>query len=186
MNRRTFGGLSGTVFFAGLVLALIINPFNLPIFFIGIGASIFIGALASPNPNALYGAMFGTLWMLVLAVFFLSGATFWQVFLIGGVLSALLGTFGRPIIASLTGSNLYGAYNSNNRPPGGSYQPQQPYYQPPQQPNQQSYQPYQQGYQPPAPGEAYQEGNQQYRYPSQGQEYEQPQPQYPPQEMPPQ
>ncbi len=185
MNRRTFGGLSGTFFFAGLVLALIINPFNLTIFFTGIAVSIFVGALASPNPRALYGAMFGTLWMLVLAVFFFTGATFWQVFLIGAVLSALLGTFGKSVIGGLAGDSFYSLYNQsnlqnnlqNNRPAQSYYQPQA----------QQPYEPYQRGYQQPAkePGETYQEGNQQYRYPAQGSEYEQPQPQYPPQEMPP-
>jgi hypothetical protein len=179
MNRRAFGGLAGAFLFIGLILALVIQPFNLPIFFAGIAASILVGALASPNPQGIYGGVIGAMWVLMLALFFLTGSWLW--FLVGVVLSMLLGSFARPIMAGIRGSSFYNQYERPNQPPQQYYQPtQQPY----QSPQQQPYQSYQQGYQAP-PAETYQEGNQNYSYPAQGSEYEQPQPQYPPQEMPP-
>ncbi len=173
MNRRALGSLSVTLFFIGIILALVIHPFNLSIFFVGIAASILVGALASPNARGVYGGVMGALWMLMIAMFFLTGNWIW--FLVGVVISTLLSSFARPILAGIRGSGFY-------HPPTQAQQYYQPSQQPYQQPAAAPYQPYQQGYQQP---ETYQEGNQHYPYPARGSEYEQPQPQYPPQEMPP-
>jgi|SRR5579863_4165017 len=116
-----------------------------------------------------FGGLYSVLWCAVIIIFFLSGFNFWPIFLIGALLSAILGMLIRR-------GGFFGATSWNQQQPP-QYQP------PPQQP----YQPYEQGYQPPpqAP-DTYQEGEQVYYQPSQQQpQYEQPQVQYP-EEMPPQ
>jgi len=177
--RGVANGLSGAIILIGLVLALTFGSFNLVIFFIALAVAIFVGSLGSLNPGRIYGGIIGAMWMIILALFFLTH--FWQLFLIGAALSAILGALGRPLIALLLGMGIFGLASTTQQPQQPYYSPpqQQPYYTPPQ--------PYQQGYQPTPQAEAYQEGGQQYQYPSQqqGQQYEQPQSQYP-QEMPPQ
>lgn len=165
-RRNSFGGLSGGIVLLGLALAFVFGhgSFFLPIFFIGLAFSILVGALASGNPRSMYGAFYGFLWMIILAVFFLTN--WWVVFLIGAAISAILGALARPLLAALLGIGIFGAANMANQ------QPQQPYYQPPQdtygQPT------YQEGYRP-SPQPTYQEGGQQYQYPPQDPQYEQPQ-----------
>lgn len=142
-----------------------------------------------------FGGLYSILWILIIVIFVLTGFHFWQIFLIGALLSAILGILIRLITAGAIGAGLFGAatmLRNQQQPP--QYQPpyqpyqqpggQPPYYQPPPQP---PYQPYEQGYQPPpqAPG-TYQQSGQPYYQPSQQQpQYEQPQVQYP-EEMPPQ
>jgi len=178
--RGVANGLSGAIILIGIVLALAFGGFNLVIFFIALAVAIFVGSLGSLNPGRIYGGIIGAMWMIILALFFLTH--FWLLFLIGAALSAILGALVRPLMALLLGMGIFGLAST-------AQQTQQPYYQPPQQPQQPYYQPqpYQQGYQPTPQAEAYQEGGQQYQYPpqQQGQQYEQPQAQYP-QELPPQ
>jgi hypothetical protein len=184
-TRQALGGITAAIVMLGLILALTINPFNLPIFFASIACAIIVGAVVSGRPSSLYGAIPGAMWMFILALYFVTHI--WILFLIGVMLTALLGTVLRPLVASMSGMPRMNMHS----------QPTQPYYQPPQQ-AQPTNQSYQQGYQPakPASGDphvVYQEGGQQHTYPpQQSQEYEnpdtlynQPQAQYP-QQMPPQ
>ncbi len=184
-RRSSAGGLTGAIVLIGLVLAFTVHPFNLPIFFIALAVAIFVGALSTLNPSRIYSATFGAMWMLILALFFITH--FWVWFLVGAAISALLATFMRAIIAWLLASGAFGLSPQTPAP-----QPQQPYYTPP--PNSQPQQPYQQGYQatPTPPPETYREGEKQYYYPPQSpqspqpsQQYDSPQSQYP-QQMPPQ
>lgn len=188
---RALGGLTAAIILLGLILALTINPFNLPIFFATMAFAILIGSLTSGRPNALYSGIMGGIWMFILAMFFVTHI--WIVFLVGVLLSILMGSLKGPIVSRLSGMpNMYN--NQPNQPfyqpPQQPQQPNQPYYQPPQQP----YQPYQEGYQPPTPrpGESYQESGRQYQYPpQQSPQYESPETQYNqpkaqyPQQMPP-
>ncbi len=181
-------GISGVIVLVGLVFAFIGGGFNLPIFFFFIAISIVVGSLGSLNPRAIYGSLIGAMWMLILALFFITH--WWVVFLIGAALSAFMGVLMRPIIALLTGMGLFGlASMMNNQPPQQPqqpyYQPQQPNYQPPTQDPPSSYTPYQQGYQPPPSPPTYQEGGQPHQYSETPAQYDQPQAQYP-QQMPPQ
>jgi hypothetical protein len=175
-RRPALGGLSGAIIVIGIVLAIASGGFNLPIFFIALAASIFVGSLASGSPRSVYGSLYGALWMLILALFFITHGWIW--FVIGGVLCCVLGSMTRPILASMGYVGTCGSAPAANRQPQQYYQPEQAY-RPPEAP----YQPYEQGYQPPQP-ETYQEGGQQHQYPPTAQ-YEEPQAQYP-QQMPPQ
>jgi hypothetical protein len=174
------GMLTGAIILIGLVLSFLFGGFNLVIFFLSLAVAIFIGGLFSGNPRQMYGSSIGAMWMLMLALFFLTGSWLW--FLVGAALSLFLGALMRSIIASFTG---WGVFQTMN-------QPQQPYYQPPPQQSQYSsqqpyYQPpsYQQGYGP-VPQQTYEEGGQHYPYPTSSQaDYERPQTNYP-QQMPPQ
>lgn len=177
--RGVTNGLSAAIVLIGVGLALTFGSFNLVIFFITLAIAIFVGSLGTLNPQRVYGGLIGAMWMIILALFFATG--FWQVFILGAALSALLGALGRPLIALLLGMGIFGLASSAQRP-------QQTYYQPPQQPQQPYYQPqpYQQGYQPTPQAEEHHEGSQQYPYPQQqALQYEEPQSQYP-QELPPQ
>src|SRR5947209_742148 len=175
-RRSSFGGLAGGLAILAVALAFVFGngSFDLPVFFVVLAFSILVGSLATLNPRRIYGALYGFFWMLILALFFITGS--WIVFLLGAAISVILGSLARPLLALLLGMCIFGAANMMNRPPP------QPYYQPPPQ---QPYQPYQGGY---TPQETYQEGGQQYQYPSQAQaqyqpppqpQYEQPQAQYP-------
>ncbi len=141
-----------------------------------------------------FGGLYSILWIFIVILFFITHS--WIVFLVGVLLSAILGMLIRMFMAGAIGAGLFGAASmmrNQQQPPQyqAPYQPyrqpeETPYYQPPPQP---PYQSYEQGYQPPpqAPG-SYQEGEQPYYQPTQQQpqpQYEQPQVQYP-QEMPPQ
>ena len=173
----TAGGLTGAIILIGLVFAFIFHPFNLPIFFVALALAIFIGSLSTLNPQRIYGAIFGSMWMLILALFFITHTWIW--FLIGAAISALLGTFLRPILAWLITTGAFGLSTQTEQAP-----PPQQYYTPPLAPQP----PYQQGYQgPPAQqAETYREGDRQFNYPPQPpQQYDAPQSQYP-QQMPPQ
>ncbi len=174
----TTGGLTSAIILIGLVLAFTIHPFNLPIFFVAIAIAIFVGSLTTLNPQRISGAIFGSMWMLILALYFVTHA--WILFLVGAALSALLGTFFRVIVAWLIATGAFGLSAQTQQAP-----PPQQYYTPPVHPQPQ--QPYQQGYQGPAQPETYREGDKQYNYPPQQppQQYEAPQSQYP-QQMPPQ
>lgn len=172
------GGLTGVIILIGLVLALTIHPFNLPIFFVAIAIAIFVGSLSTLNPQRIYGALFGSMWMLILALYFVTHA--WILFLVGAALSALLGTFARLVVTWLITTGAFGLSAQGQQTP-----PPQQYYTPPANPQP----PYQQGYQGPPvqPPETYREGERQYPYPAQQppQQYDAPQSQYP-QQMPPQ
>lgn len=160
----------------GLAFLLGGGGFNLSIFFFVMAFVVIVGSLGTLRPRAIYGSLYGAMWMIMLALFFLTGSWLW--FLVGCILSIVLSALMKPLLAALLGMGLFAALS-------GSQQPQPPYqsYQPYQQP----YQQYQQGYQPPQQPSTYQEGGQQYQYPGQQQQpyYESPQTQYP-QEMPPQ
>jgi hypothetical protein len=182
--RGPLSGLAGGIFLIGLALAFFLQSqfgggWFLPIFFIGLGFSILIGSIGSLNPRGVYGGLYGFFWMLILALFFITGSWIW--FLVGAGISAILGALARPLMAGLLGAGIFAATQA------GQQQYQQPYQ--PYQEGQEPVQPYQQGYQPmqppPAPG-TYEEGGQQHQYQQQGQpQYDVPETQYP-QEMPPQ
>jgi len=86
-RRPAFGGLSGAIILMGIFLPIAFGGFNLPIFFIALAASIFVGSLASGSPRSVYGSLYGALWMLILALFFITGSWIW--FVIGGVLCGM-------------------------------------------------------------------------------------------------
>jgi hypothetical protein len=189
--RGPLSGLAGGIFLIGLALAFFLQSqfgggWFLPIFFIGLGFSILIGSIGSLNPRGVYGGLYGFFWMLILALFFITGSWIW--FLVGAGISAILGALARPLMAGLLGAGIFAATQP------GQQQYQQPPYQqpyPPYQQGQETSQPYQQGYQPtqppPIPG-TYEEGGQQHQYPQQGQpkqQHDAPETQYP-QQMPPQ
>lgn len=180
-GRSPAGGLASAITLIGLVLAFTIHPFNLPIFFVAIALATFIGALGTLNLRRIYGAIYSSMWMLILALFFLTYSWIW--FLVGAAISALLGAFLKSIVAWFLAAGAFGL--SAQTPP----LQQQPYYTPP--PTVQPQQEYQQGYQatPAPPPETYREGEKQYYYPPQpqqsSQQYDSPQSQYP-QQMPPQ
>src|SRR6266436_8830106 len=129
------------------------------------------------NPvRRLFSGLYSILWLVIIIIFFATGGHFWVLFLIGALLSAVLGIVIRLVTAGIIGAGIFGAASMM------SNQQQQP----PYQQNQPPYQPYQQGYQPPQqPPVTYQEGGQQYPSQPQQPQYEQPQVQYP-QELPPQ
>src|SRR6266852_9733173 len=108
------------------------------------------------NPvRSLFSGLYSILWLVIIIIFFATGSHFWVLFLLGALLSAVLGIVIRLITACIIGAGIFGAASMM------SNQQQQPPYQPYQQP----YQPYQQGYQPPPPQPppvTYQEGGQQY------------------------
>ncbi len=187
-NRRYRGplsGLAGGIFLICLALGFYFQSvfgsgWFLPMLFIGLAFSILIGSIGSFNPRGIYGGLYGFFWLLILALFFITGSWIW--FLVGAGISMILGSLARPLLAGSLGVGLFAA----TRPAQQSYQ--QPYQQPYQQEPNQSYQ---QGYQPmqppPSPG-TYEEGGQQHQYPQQGQpkeQYETPETQYP-EQMPPQ
>lgn len=186
-NRNPINGISGGIFLLSLALAFALSHtlggfLFLPILFIGLAFSSLFRGIFSGNPRAAYGTFYGFFWLMILALFFITGSWIW--FLVGAGLSAILGSLAGPIIAALIGMGI------------GSNQPQPaPIYQPPYQ---QSYQPevppyepgqYEGGYQPPQQGSPYQEGGNVYTpgqvQPQQQRPYEQPATEYP-QELPPQ
>ena len=95
-RRGPFGGIAGGIVLIGIALAFLLGrgEFFLPVFFVFLGFSILIGSFASPNPRNVYGAFYGFLWMIVLALFFITGSWIW--FLIGAGISAILGALARP------------------------------------------------------------------------------------------
>jgi hypothetical protein len=164
----------------GLAFLLGGGGFNLPIFFFVMAFVVIVGSLGTLRPRAIYGSLYGAMWMIMLALFFLTGSWLW--FLFGIILSIVLSALMKPLLGALLGMGLLAALSGSQQP----QQPYQAYQQPYQQPYQPPYQQYQQGYQPPQQASTYQEGGQQYQYPAQQQPYyEQPQTHYP-QEMPPQ
>lgn len=181
-------GLTATIILIGLFLSFAFGGFNPITFFVFLAIAIFVGTLGTLNPRKIYGGLIGAMWMIIIALFFITH--FWPLFLAGAAISALMGTLARPILASLLGLGLFSLFNNQQQPPY-CHPPQQPYTLPNSQqyhqPSQQPCQPYEQGYQAsPPPAGTYQEGGQQYPCPSpSAQDYEQPQAQYP-QQMPPQ
>ena len=171
--RTPLRAATGGIFFIGLALAIALgNQFGgnwfIAIFFITLACTSFIGSL-NFNRRGFYSGSYGFVWLLAIALFFITNSWLWFLVAIG--VSAILGSLWRPMMRS-------------------GFSPRQSYYQQPYQPtNEQppTYQPYDQGYQPPvqSPPAAYQEGGMQHPYPQpQEPQYEQPQVQYP-QEMPP-
>jgi hypothetical protein len=166
-KRSTTSGLSGAIVLLGLILAFVFagpGGFNLVIFFIALGLAILAGSLATRNVMVIYGSIMGSMWMLILALFFATDKYWdhaWLWFLVGAFLSIILGSLNRPITALLMGIGIPGTT--------ARQQPQQPY-----QPSQ------------PQPA-TYQEGGQQHPYPSTppAQYEQQPQARYP-EQMPPQ
>lgn len=186
-GRSAISGMAGTFFLIGLVLAIVWNPFNLPVFFAGLAFSALFGSLGSGQAKGAYGGLYGFVWFMALASFFVFHH--WVVFLIAAIVSGMLGSMANSILSSFSGMRMF-----SNQPmytPQSQQAPETPYYQPSQpqqQPPAPTYQPYQEGYQPPQQQATYQEGGQPHPYPSssQVQDYEQPQAQYPQQPLPPQ
>ena len=178
--RSSLSGLAGGIFLIGLALAFWAGGhFFLPIFFVALAFCTLFGSISTYNPRGAYGGLYGFFWMLMLALFFLTGSWVW--FLVGAGISAILSALFVPITAALAGMGFMAA---NRQQPPFQQQYQQPY-QNYQQPVQQSYEPYQEGYQP-QQSNTYVEGGEQHQYPPQPkEEYDQPETQYP-QEMPPQ
>lgn len=197
--RGPLSGLASGFFIICLALAFFFQSqfgdgWFLPLIFIGLAFSILIGSISSLNPRGIYGGLYGFFWMLVLALFFITGSWIW--FLVGAGISIILGALMRPLIAMLLGAGFLAATRAGQQQYQQPYQQpypqgQQPPYQQPYQEGQAPYQNYQQGYQPmqppPTPG-TYNESGQYSPYPQQAQpkqQYDVPETQYP-QEMPPQ
>ena len=167
--RNPLRAATGGIFFLGLALAIVISnqyggDWFIAIFFITLACTSFIGSL-NFNRRGFYSGSYGFVWLLAIALFFITNSWVWFLVAIG--VTAILGSLWQPMMR-------------------GGFASRQPYYQQPyQQPP--AYQPYEQGYQPPAqqPSSAYQEDAMQHPYQqTQEPQYEQPQVQYP-QEMPP-
>ncbi len=165
------------------------SNFFLPLLFVVLAFGTLIGSFFTLNPRRIYGALFGFVWLLGLALCFAFGfGWIWLPI----VISVLLSILARPLIAALLGLGIFSVLNRNQAaqpmytPPVQPYQPPaQPYYQPTQQP----YQAYGEGYQPPVeqPPQYQADGTQYQPYHSTPSPlYEQPQSQYPQQELPPQ
>ena len=183
--------LGGLIIFVIIMIAIFSgrgfeSGFFLPLLMVVLAFTTLIGSFFSLNPRAIYGGLYGFVWLLGIALCFALGS-FWPWILLPIVISVLLSTLARPLIAALLGLGIFSMLNRNQAPQPMYTPPMQPY-QPPVQPYQpsqpQPYQAYGEGYQPPT----YQEGGTSYQqYPSTpSQAYEQPQAQYPQQELPPQ
>jgi hypothetical protein len=175
-RRSAFGGLAGVIMLVGFFLSFAFGGFNLAIFFLALAIAIFLGSLSTGSPRSVYGTLYGSLWLFILALFFATGSWIW--FVIGGIFCCVMGSLTRPILASLGYVSTCGTARVANRQPQQYYQPSEQAYQPPETP----YRSYEQGYRPLQP-ETNQEGSQQ-QYPP-AEQYEEPQAQYP-QPMPPQ
>lgn len=180
VGRSVLSGISGGIFLIGLAIAFWASSqfggnFFLPIFFATLAFTSVFGSISSLNSKAVYGSLYGFVWLLGLGIMFLPGVGFWPWILVLCGISAIIGTFSRPIISSL-GCGIRVTNAEQQRQNANTYQ-------------QPEYPTYQEGYQPAA--EPYQEGNKQYQYPpAQPQpkydspQYEEPMTQYP-QELPP-
>lgn len=123
-NKRAItGGISTLIILIGLALAFVFGGFNLPIFFVALAFAILIGSLGSSDPNNVYGGIHGFFWMLILALFFITGSWIW--FLVGAGISVLLTILMRPILGALVGVRILGITPVTSAP--------QHYYEPPQQ-----------------------------------------------------
>jgi hypothetical protein len=72
--RSIAGGISAAIILIGLVLAFAFGGFNLTIFFIALAVAMLVGSFGSLNLNAVYGALFGFSWLLMLALYFMPGS----------------------------------------------------------------------------------------------------------------
>ncbi len=170
--RRVTSGISAAIIIIGLILAFTFGGFNLPIFFVALAVATLVSSLG----NGIYGGLIGSMWMLMLALFFITGSWLW--FMVGVVISMLLGTLRRPLMAALLGMGIFGLASMVNQQQQPPVEYQQPMPTPPS-----AYPNYQEGYQnTQQPLTTYQEDEQIYTYPP---PYDQPQAQYP-QQMPPQ
>jgi len=173
-------GLGGAIFLVFLILAFAVpHAFYggsfLVLLFAGLAFLTLFSSVSSMNRNAIYGGLYGFIWMLGLALCFLIG--FWPWILLPVVVSMVLGSLFRPLMAGMAGSSFL-----NQQPQQTPYQ-QTTYQQPIPQTEEPGFQPYQQGYQAQP---FYQESSPQEPYQqTPKQEYEQPQVQYPGQELPP-
>jgi len=179
--QSVFGGISGGIFLIGLAIAFwVSSQFSgdlfLPILFATLAFTSVFGSISSLNPKAVYGSLYGFVWLLGLGILFLPGVGFWPWILVLVGISAIISALARPIMVSFMGGIRIMSANQQPQSAAEYKEPQYP--------------PYQEGYQPAE--EPYQEENKQYQYPpSQPQpkydqpQYEEPQVQYP-QEMPPQ
>lgn len=179
VGRSVLSGISGGIFLIGLAIAFWLSSFNgdlfLPILFATLAVTSVFGSISSLNPKAVYGSLYGFVWLLGLGILFLPGVGFWPWILVLCGASAIIGAFSRPIIGSLGGCGIR-VMNSQQQQNANTYQ-------------QPEYPTYQEGYRPTT--ETYQEGNEQYQYPSaqpqpkyDSPQYEEPMTQYP-QELPP-
>jgi hypothetical protein len=104
-NRRSVtSGLSGAIVLLGLILAIVFGGFNLVIFFIALAFAALVGSLGTLNPRGVYGGIISAMWLVILAIFFATHNWIW--FLVGALISALLGTLIKPIIAALIGIGI--------------------------------------------------------------------------------
>ncbi len=180
--RSVFGGISGGIFLIGLAIAFwVSSQFNgdlfLPVLFATLALTSLFGSISSFNPKAVYGSLYGFVWLLGLGILFLPGVGFWPWILVLVGISAIISALARPIMVSFMGGIRI--MNAGQQPPRNTHEYKEP-----------QYPLYQEGYQPAE--ETYQEGNPQRQYPpAQPQpkydqtQYEEPQAQYP-QELPPQ
>jgi hypothetical protein len=171
--------LTVAILLIGLFLSFAFGGFNLIIFFIFLAIALFAGSLSTLNPRRMYNGLIGAMWMIILALFFVTHA--WHLFVIGIFITTLMLAFARPILASLLNQVPFTLFRQQQR---HYYQPSQALL--PPLPPQLPYQPYDQGYRASSStSETYQESEQLSPYFSPAtQDYEQPQAQYP-QQMPP-
>ncbi len=175
-----FGPISGAIILISLVLSFAFDGFNLPIFFTGLAFAMLVSALSAGNMQGLRGGVSGFIWMIALALFFITHV--WLVFIVAAALTVLLNSLLQSVFLTGPDARMPGMYTT---PPARTeYQAQYGAPQAPQEP----YQPYEQGYQQ-SPQPDYAEGGKQYYYPTPTEAgsntAEQPQVQYP-QQMPPQ
>ncbi len=156
--RNPMRGIATGIFFIFLAFAFYFSStfasnLFLPILFVGLAFCVLIGAASSGNPRGIYGALYPFVWLLGLALCFLT--SFWPWILIPVGVCMIIGALYSPITTGLSNAGFMA-----NQPPPQAYQPNQQ--------SNETNKPYQGGYQgsPPVQG-TYQEGGQYYQYPPQ-------------------
>ncbi len=148
-RSKSMEKLSGGVFMIGLALAFVLSSQSgghlfLPVLFFTLGATSLLATLASGNSQKMYSGFHGMVWMIIMALFFLTGLWIW--FLVGAGISAILGALGSMITAGLASAGILAS------------EQRQPVYQPPTQPYVPTNDPPQPYQSPEQPYPQYQEG----------------------------
>ncbi len=98
--RNPLRAATGGIFLIGLAIAIALGNqlggnWFISIFFITLACTSFIGSL-NFNRRGAYSGSYGFIWLLMIALFFITGSWLW--FLVGAGLSAILGSLWRPMM----------------------------------------------------------------------------------------
>ncbi|GCE28826.1 hypothetical protein KDA_43100 [Dictyobacter alpinus] len=116
--------ISGGIFLIGLALAIIIgHNLFLPIFFVTLAFTSLFASGELDNPQARFGSLSGFVWLLTLALCFLTGQ--WALILLGIGATIILRAYQNPI------NDRMRSWTNNPPPPTYQAPPPTAYYQPP-------------------------------------------------------